>query len=111
MNRIQRCLAALAAIGGALLASAAAAPAALAQPDPVGPGPVGDVSTPVIRTVAAGGMPGWQVALIAAAAALVAAVVAVLADRAWAARRPVTAAAAPEHDHPADQDLHLQRRS
>jgi LPS O-antigen subunit length determinant protein (WzzB/FepE family) len=36
-------------------------------------------------------MPGWQIALIAAGAALLAAVVAVLADRAWAARRQVTA--------------------
>jgi hypothetical protein len=62
-------------------------------------------------------MPGWQIALIAAGAAVLAGVVAVLADRAWAARRPMTAPAALEHDHPADQDLHLhlhlhlQRRS
>jgi hypothetical protein len=39
-------------------------------------------------------MPGWQIALIAAGAALLAAAVAVLAYRAWAARRrPVTAVA------------------
>jgi hypothetical protein len=39
-------------------------------------------------------MPGWQIALIAASAALLAAAVAVLAYRAWTARRrPVTAAA------------------
>jgi hypothetical protein len=41
------------------------------------------VPAPVIHTVVVGGMPGWQIALIAAAAA----VVAVLADRAWAGRR------------------------
>jgi hypothetical protein len=35
---------------------------------------------------AAGGMPGWQITLIAVGAALVAAVLAVLADRARAAR-------------------------
>ena len=35
----------------------------------------------------AGGMPGWQIALIAVAAALLAAALAVLADRALAARR------------------------
>jgi hypothetical protein len=47
-----------------------------------------------VHTVVAGGMPGWQIALIALAAALVAATAAVLVDRAWAARRkPVTPAA------------------
>ena len=39
----------------------------------------------VTRTVVAGGMPGWQIALIAAGAALLAATLAVLADRARAA--------------------------
>jgi len=46
------------------------------------------------HTVIIGGMPGWQIALIAIAAALVAATVAVLVDRAWTTRRkPATAAA------------------
>jgi hypothetical protein len=35
----------------------------------------------VVHTVVVGGMPGWQIALIAVAAALVTAAVAVLADR------------------------------
>ena len=39
------------------------------------------------RTVVVGGMPGWQIALIAAGAALLAATLAVLADRARAAHR------------------------
>jgi hypothetical protein len=39
-------------------------------------------------------MPGWQIALIAVGAALLAATVAVLADRAGAARRPAIPAAA-----------------
>jgi hypothetical protein len=39
-------------------------------------------------------MPGWQIALIAAAVALFVATVAVLADRAWAARRKTITAAA-----------------
>ena len=43
--------------------------------------------TLVVRTVVVGGMPGWQIALIAIVAALVAAVVAVLLDRARSARR------------------------
>ena len=50
------------------------------------------------RTIVAGGMPGWQIALIAVGAALlaatVAATVAVLANRARAARRPAVPAAA-----------------
>ncbi len=44
---------------------------------------------PVVTVV--GGMPGWQIALIAIGAALVAAVCAVLAYRAWTARRPLAA--------------------
>ena len=41
--------------------------------------------------VVSGGMPGWQIALIALGAALVAATAAVLLDRARAARRAVAA--------------------
>jgi hypothetical protein len=52
------------------------------------PGPV------PVHTVVAGGMPGWQITLIAAGAALIAATVAVLADRARTARRKSAAAAA-----------------
>ena len=79
MNRIRRGLGVLAALGGALFALGVTAPAALATRDPGGPGG----GPAVIPTVVVGGMPGWQIALIAAAAA----VVAVLADRAWAGRR------------------------
>jgi len=39
------------------------------------------------HTAVIGGMPGWQIALIAAGAALAAAAVAVLVARAWAARK------------------------
>jgi hypothetical protein len=57
--------------------------------------PVQQAPNPVpVHTVVIGGMPGWQIALIALGAALLAAIVAVLAYRAWTARRkPVTAAA------------------
>jgi LPS O-antigen subunit length determinant protein (WzzB/FepE family) len=48
----------------------------------------------VTRTIVAGGMPGWQIALIAAGAALLAAALAVLADRAWTARRTTVVSAA-----------------
>ncbi|HEY3881866.1 MAG TPA: hypothetical protein VGM12_25020 [Trebonia sp.] len=47
-------------------------------------------TAPVITVV--GGLPGWQIALIAIGAALVAAVCAVLAYRAWTARRQPLAA-------------------
>ena len=43
------------------------------------------------RVVTAGGMAGWQIALIALGSALVAAVAAVLLDRARAARRAASA--------------------
>jgi hypothetical protein len=107
MNRIQRCVAVLAALAGALCAFAAAVPAALATLPPPDPGPPGSVPAPVIHTIVADGMPGWQIALTAAGAAVLAAVVAVLADRAWVARRQVSAPARLEHD----QDLHLQGKS
>jgi hypothetical protein len=47
-----------------------------------------------VHTVVVGGMPGWQIALIAIGAALLAAIAAVLADRARAARRRPAAVAA-----------------
>jgi hypothetical protein len=117
MNPIRRLAAALAGLAGALLAFAAAAPAALAQsfpPRPPGwdkhpPQPLGHVAGPVlgpnragypsvsrVHTVLVGGMPGWQIALIALGAALLAATAAVLAYRAWTIRpKPVTAAPEP----------------
>jgi hypothetical protein len=47
-----------------------------------------------VHTVVAGGMPGWQIALIAAGAALFAASAAVLAYRAWTNHRKTITAAA-----------------
>jgi hypothetical protein len=97
MNPIRRLTAALAGLAGALLAFAAAAPAALAQPFPPRP-PGWDKHPPPlsagIHTVVAGGMPGWQIALIAIGAALLAATVAVLVDRARVAHRKTITAAA-----------------
>jgi len=96
-RRFGTMLAALAALGGTLVALAATGTAAMATivPPPGGvtsnlpPGP--SRIAPQAVTVA-GGMPGWQITLIALGAALVAAVLAVLADRAWSARRqPLTA--------------------
>jgi hypothetical protein len=109
VNRIRRIghsLAGLPRRAGALAASAAAAPAALASgPGPLVPGwdkhppvPLGHVVGPVVKvpghTVVVGGMPGWQIALIAAGAALLAAALAVLASGGQAARRHQTTGAA-----------------
>jgi hypothetical protein len=94
MNRIhpiRRLVGILAGLAGALLALTAASPAALAVRVP----PPGESrfhpARPSTVAVVAGGMPGWQIALIAIAAALIAAAVAVIVDRAWAARRHLPA--------------------
>ena len=57
--------------------------------------PLGHVTGQVyqVHTVVVRGMPGWQIALIAAATALIAATVAVLLDRARTRRKSATAAA------------------
>jgi hypothetical protein len=108
IRHLRRLAAALTGLVGALLAYAAVAPAALAQsfpPRPPGwdkhpPLPPGHWTEPVlgpnragyppishVHTVVIGGMPGWQIALIAAMAAVSAATVAVLLDRAWTAAK------------------------
>jgi hypothetical protein len=96
MNRFRRIAAVLAGLTATVLASA---PAAFAMQVP----PPGELSgqpvkhAPVIpahaHTVVVGGMPGWQITLIAAGAALFAAVLAVLLDRILAARRRMTVSA------------------
>ena len=84
--RIRRATAALAGLALAVLGLAAAAPAAFAQiVPPVGSG--GVTAPAATRVVVVGGMPGWQIALIAAGTALIAAALAVLADRARTAHR------------------------
>ena len=88
MTRIRRIITTLVTLAGALLAFTAAAPAALAIRVPPPGGTAGSVQAPPqVHTIVAGGMPGWQIALIAAAAALATAAVAVLLDRAWTARK------------------------
>jgi hypothetical protein len=85
-----RLAAVLAGLAGTLLAFSAAAPAALATLPPGG-GTGAPSHSVVIRTVVAGGMPGWRVALIALAAAVFAATLAVYIDRAREARQHGTA--------------------
>jgi hypothetical protein len=100
--RLRRLAAALAAAACGLLASALIIPAASARtmmfphPDPGWEGGT-TLSTPASANagvVPGGGMAGWQITMIAVAAALVAATVAVLLDRARAARRATTATSA-----------------
>ena len=101
MNRIRRTLAALVTATGALLAFTATAPAAFAVRLPPPGGPFGHpvkhapVAPAHIHTVVIVGMPGWQISLIAAGAALATAAVAVLLDRARTARKVHTP---PPHD-------------
>jgi hypothetical protein len=86
--RLGRLATALGAVIAGLLASAAAATAAFANPVPYGDGgtiPIAPAPA-TIQVISAGGMAGWQVALIAAGAALAAAAAAVLLDRKLARR-------------------------
>jgi hypothetical protein len=90
IRRIRRIAGALAGLAGACLVLAVAAPAAFAMTVPPF-GVSGAVTTPAppqvqVHTVVVGGMAGWQIALIAVGAALVAATIAVLLDRARTAR-------------------------
>ena len=90
--RLRRTIAALTVVTGALLAWAtvpAASAATITIPDPGGAyGPVPATSpTAPAQVIAVGGMPGWQITLIAVAAALVAATATVLLDRVRASRR------------------------
>ena len=94
MNRIRHHISVLATLAAGLLALSAAP--ALAERVP--PGGIKDrpfAPVPVTAHLAAsGGMPGWQITLIAVGAALVAAVLAVLLDRARGPRRMASAPAA-----------------
>jgi len=109
-TRSRRTVGLLTALGAVLITFVSTATAALAsinvpRPDGLAPGVTGfasanrggiydpvQTSTTVPVVTVVGGMPGWQIALIAIGAALVAALVAVLAYRAWTARRQPLAA-------------------
>jgi hypothetical protein len=109
IRHIRRLAGVLAGLAGAWLGLAVAAPAAFAAGSPT-PGPAGYITPGAeppgwhpphpgpfripVHTIVSGGMPGWQIALIAAGAALAAATVAVLVDRARAAHRKTITASA-----------------
>jgi hypothetical protein len=87
MNRIRRFVIMLAGLAGAVLAFSAAATPAFATLVPPGGGGPAAPSPVQVHTIVTGGMPGWQITLIAAGAALLAAVLAVTADRMRSGRR------------------------
>ena len=114
IHRTRRLYVTMAALSGALIAFLVVASATLATQRPhAGPGfispspgmtytvPIGGTpGTPltspppaVTRTAATGGMPSWQITLITVAAALFAATIAVLLDRARVARKMRTTTA------------------
>jgi hypothetical protein len=84
------------AVTCAFLASAIvpAASAAELVRDPPGGAPLAPVPAPAAPVVAVGGMPGWQITLIAVSAALVTAIAAVFLDRMLAARRSASSTTA-----------------
>ena len=84
MKHFRRLFAAVATLAGAVL-MLAAAPAAFAMRVP--PGEQGGGAPAPVYITTGGGMPGWQITLIAVGAALVAAATAVLLDRARVARK------------------------
>jgi hypothetical protein len=85
MNYLRRILAAVITLAGAGLALATA-PAAFAKPLPPPDCCATGANAPV-TVITGGGMPGWQIALIAVGAALAGAAMAILLDRARAARK------------------------
>ena len=90
MIRLHRPGLVLAGIAVALLNVAVTLPASASSVRPLPPNDPGPLPAqpvdPVVRTFVVGGMPGWQIALIAIAASLLAATAAVLAYRAWTIR-------------------------
>jgi len=101
IHHIGRLASILTGLAAVLVATVAAAPAALARPyppagqlskyEPVAPPPY-HPGVPAHTHVVTGGMAGWQIALIAVGAAILAAIAAVLVERARSARRHPTPA-------------------
>jgi hypothetical protein len=91
MNRIRRIAAILSGLAASVLVTLTGATAAFAYPVPPPGGPAGPVQPLRVHTIVTGGMPGWQIALIAIGAAIVAAALAVSLDRARTAHQQLTA--------------------
>jgi hypothetical protein len=100
MQHVRRLVGILTGLAASLVAAIAIAPSAFAMVDPP-PGPLSRFEPQPVANLhpqvpvhthpaVAIGMPGWQIALIAVGAAIVAAALAVLLDRALATRRHPT---------------------
>ena len=88
LSRLGAVLVSLAIIAVGLASSASASTSMFPEPGGEGgTGPVTPAPVTEVHTVVVGGMPGWQIALIAVAAALVTAIAAVLVERGRTARR------------------------
>lgn len=87
MNHLRCIFATVATLAGAVLALETTPAAFAMRVPPRGEGSGIAPPPPPVRVIAEGGMPGWQIALIALAAALVTAAAAVLIDRARASRK------------------------
>jgi hypothetical protein len=94
IHHIRRIAGVLAGLAAALVALGTTPAFAMTEPYNGGGAAVPPQHLTPVHTVIAGGMPGWQITLIAAGCALLAATVAVLLDRARATRRNVITAAA-----------------
>jgi hypothetical protein len=86
LSRLGVVLASLAVVAVGLASGASASTTMIPLGGDGGAAPDANPVT-VVHTVVVGGMPGWQIALIAVMAALVTAFAAVLAERTRAARR------------------------
>ena len=90
LSRLGVVLAGLAVVAVSLASSASASTTMIPAGDGGGATATDTGPVTVVRTVVVGGMPGWQIALIAVVAALVTAFAAVLVERTrMARRRPV----------------------
>ena len=90
MNRnIRRAAGIMAGLATTILAPLIWAASAFAYPVPAPGGPAIPVP-PQVRTIVTGGMPGWQITLIATGAALLAAALAVTLDRTRTVRQHLT---------------------
>jgi hypothetical protein len=96
---IRRVLSVVFAVGGSFLGFVLFAPSAFAMiVEPVGsgssPATLAQPAPAVVHSAVAGGMAGWQIALIAVGAAVLTATLAVFADRARGSQRKVSMSAA-----------------
>jgi hypothetical protein len=91
-HHFRRIASILGGLAASVLVVLTGATAAFAYPDPPITGPAFPMHLPPrVQTIVAGGMPGWQITLIAIGAAILAAALAVTLDRARTAHRRLPA--------------------